>query len=236
MGDTDATAVDGSERPRNLPRLAWPDTDRHDYRVFPAKVVSRASIWFRNHSLRTADPDFGAWYFTARTPGEDPEGRFDLSVEREGVGLGTCYLASTERGAVNEFLGPDYFDRGFVDGPLLAGRVVSELELPRDIRAANALSSDAFGFQVNSELFNTDDYELTQAYANRFAEDGFDGLLSRPRFSTDDSVALAMYGPQGAPEPKPAGDPRPKPIRPLIEEWGLQIEDPPAYDSVDVVA
>lgn len=236
MDSSESAREKDPKRPRNLPRLQHPDTGKFVYANFPAKVLAKRPTWFRNHERRGDDSDFGVWYFTARTPEKDPEGRFDLSVYRDDVRLGTCYLASTDRGAVNEFLGPDYFERGWVDGPHLEGRVVSEVELPREVRVADATSPDAFTFLVNSELSDTSDYELTQAYANRFADEGFEGLLAGLRFSPGGTVALALFGSEGAPIPKPVGDPSPRLMRPLVEEWGIPIEDPPTYPAVDVVA
>lgn len=236
MDDVRAGGANVEKRPRNQPRLKPPNLALHNYANFPAAEIDQGETWFRNHQLRARESDFGVWYFASRTPEKPPEGRFDLSFKRKGIEQGTCYLASTVRAAVNELLGPDYFDRGFVDGPLLNGRVVSEVQLPERVRVADATSPGAFNFLVNSELFDTDNYELTQEYANRFAEDGFGGIKSGLRFSTDNSVGLALFGAAGVPSPKPTAASRPLDVRMLVEKWGIRIEDVPSYASVDVIA
>ena len=115
--------------------LRPPDTSAHALTKFPRKTHRAGTAWFRQHNDRPADTDRGAWYFASHAPGVVGEGRFDL-IDPDG----SCYLATTKRGAANECIGPEYFDRGWVDANLVAGRVLSELPLSHDVKAANMTS------------------------------------------------------------------------------------------------
>ena len=123
--------------------LRPPDVSAHDLTRFPRKTHRGGTAWFRQHNDRPADADRGAWYFAPHAPGVVGEGRFDLRDPD-----GTCYLATTKRGAANECIGPEYVDRGWVDADLVVGRVLSELPLPHDVKAANMTSERAGDFRV----------------------------------------------------------------------------------------
>jgi hypothetical protein len=214
---------------RRSQALRAPDETAFDFGTFPRRAVRAGTRWFRQHRDR-ADADRGAWFFAGHAAGEEGMGRFDLITPR-----GTCYLASTERGAVNELIGPEAAGRGWVDSDLIAGHVVSTLRLPVDVRTANVTAERAARFRVTRELVTSGDYGLTQQWAEVLRAAGFGGILSELRFTLGTTKGLAFFGDEGRPDPPLAGDPAPRPVRPLVEGYGIDVVDPPALASVTVV-
>lgn len=215
---------------RRDPALRPPDTSAHDLTTFPRKTHRAGTAWFRQHYYRPVDADRGAWHFASHAPGVVGEGRFDLTDPD-----GSCYLATTRRGAANECIGPEYFDRGWVDADLVAGRVLSELPLPHDVKAANMTSERAGDFRVTNEIHSTGDYATTQAWAQTVYDAGYGGVHYELRFSTGSPRGLALFGPAGPPDPKWAGDPDPEDLRAYLESEGIEIVDPPAAAAVTIV-
>ncbi|MFN8193781.1 MAG: RES domain-containing protein [Nocardioidaceae bacterium] len=197
---------------------------------FPRRTLRAGTTWFRQHHDRPGG-DRGAWFFASHALGEDGGGRFDLAVPR-----GTCYLSSTERGALNELVGPECAVRGWVDADLLAGRVVSRLSLPVDVVAANTTSSRAADFRVTTEIATTERYDITQAWAEALLGAGFGGVVALLRFTPGAARMLALFGGAGAPDPGWPGDPDAAPARALAEGWGIEVVDPPALADVVIVA
>lgn len=74
--------------------LRPPDTSARDFKKFPRKTHRAGTAWFRQHNDRPADAVRGAWYFASHAPGVVGEGQFDLTAPD-----GSCYLATTKRGA-----------------------------------------------------------------------------------------------------------------------------------------
>lgn len=210
--------------------LRPPDTSAHDFTKFPRKTHRAGTAWFRQHNDRPADADRGAWYFASHAPGVVGEGRFDLTDPD-----GSCYLATTKRGAANECIGPEYFERGWVDADLVAGRVLSELPLPHDVKAANMTSERAGGFRVTNEVHSTGDYATTQAWAQAVYDARYGGVHYELRFSTGAPRGLALFGPAGPPDPKLAGAPDPEDLRAYLEGEGIEIVDPPSAAAVTIV-
>lgn len=201
-----------------------------DYAGFPAHESARGDRCFRNHDLRPGG-DHGAWWFSAAPPNPDDGGRYDLPAPD-----GTCYLAMSMEGAVWERIGPDHAKFGWVWSDLLTNRVVSELRLPRDVKAADVSSAGAPVYRVTSELITTSDYALTQDWARTLHEHGFDAVLSSLRFSPDGDKGLALFGPAGAPDPSWDGDPAPEAIEPLVRILGIEIVNRPDPAAVTVIS
>jgi hypothetical protein len=215
---------------RNSLALRAPDETGLDFTRFPRKTVRAGSEWYRQHQDRPT-PDRGAWYFASLPPGDEGGGRFDLPDPD-----GTCYLATTEVGAVNELVGPDCADRGWVDADLVAGRVLSRLRLSGDVKAADTTSTRATQFRATNELPTTERYDLTQAWADTLHRAGFGGVYSGLRFTPGPTRGLALFGAAGTPDPAPLGDADPRPVREIVEGLGIDVVDPPAFSAINVVS
>lgn len=209
--------------------LRPPDEANLAFARFPRKTLRAGSKWFRQHRDRPT-PDRGAWYFASYPAGSEGDGRFDLPDPD-----GTCYLASTVQGALNELVGPECADRGWVDADLLSGRVLSTLHPPKDVKAADTTSVRAAQFRATNELATTERYKLTQAWADTLNRAGFDGVYAVLRFTPGPTRGLALFGDAGAADPPPPGDPDPVPVRKVVEALGIQVVDPPSYSAVTIV-
>jgi hypothetical protein len=209
--------------------LRPPDEAKLNFARFPRKTLRAGSEWFRQHQDRST-PDRGAWHFASYPAGGEGDGRFDLT----GPG-GTCYLASTVLGAVNELVGPECADRGWVDADLVSGRILSTLYLPKDVKAADTTSARAAQFRATNELSTTERYDLTQAWADTLNRNGFGGVYAVLRFTPGPTRGLALFGDAGAPNPPLPGDPNPAPVREVVEGLGIEVVDPPSYSAVSIV-
>lgn len=215
---------------RNSLGLRAPDEAAFDFKRFPRKTLRAGSEWFRQHQERPT-ADRGAWYFAPYPPGDEGGGRFDLPHPD-----GTCYLASTELGAVNELVGPECADRGWVDGDLVAGRVVSRLRLPDDVKAADTTSARAAQFRATNELPATERYDITQAWADTLHRAGFGGVYALLRFTSGPTRGMALFGPAGTPNPAMPGDPAPVPVRQVLERLGIEVVEPPSFGSITIIS
>lgn len=216
---------------RSEPALRRPDVSALNFARFPRKTHRAGITWYRQHNDRPNDADRGAWYFASHATADVTEGRFDLTAPH-----GTCYLASTERGAVFECIGLEHADRGWVDSGLVRGRVLSALPLPHDVRAADATATRAADFRVTNELHAGNVYAITQAWAQVLHDAGFGGVHYEMRFSPGAARGLALFGAAGVPNPTPAGDPEPSSLREVIENLGIDVIEPPSMASVRVVS
>lgn len=214
---------------RRVLALRRPATSEVDLAGFPSRSFDRGSWWYRQHEDRAA-ADRGVWYFSSRPDGGVSDGRFDLLFP-----LGTCYLSSTVRGAINERIGLEYTARGWVDADLVAGRVVSRLALPNDAKAADTTAEEATRFRATNEIATTDDYEVTQAWADALAGSGFDGVFTLLRFTPGDTRGLAVFGGAGVPGPTPAGDRDAMTVRAIVEAYGIEVIEAPSSHEVTIV-
>ncbi len=109
-------------------------------------------------------------------------------------GRGTCYLAAGEVGAFIEV-----FRAGTVIPAQEAdARLLASLSVPKRSTLADCTTSKARRFGVTGAIHTQPDYELTQAWAEAFAEAGFDGV--RYRLSHDPAqreLGVALFGPAG---------------------------------------
>ncbi len=213
--------------PRQTQALRPPDGEVANYRNFPRRTFRAGARWYRQHVDRPS-ADRGVWWYSSYLPGSEGLGRFDL-VHPEG----TCYLANTDGGAINELVGPETARRGWVDADLLSGRVVSTVALPHEVRAADATSARAALFRMTNELASTEDYSLSQSWAAMLRAAGFGAVLAPLRFTPGRARNLALFGAAGSPAPLPPGDRSPAPARQVAERHGIVVVDPP--HSTDVV-
>lgn len=160
---------------------------------FPVRVFPAGRRIFRAHAA-TAGP----WWF-----GSAGFGRFDLSPPR-----GTCYLAESAVVAIRERLGTVLGGAADVPASMLDGAVVSTLELPSSVAAANLRAVAATRFGVLRELEVMVPYAIPHAWAHALADAGHDGIAYGARFTPGRAGALAWFGDEGA-RPDWALDPRP---------------------------
>lgn len=157
-------------------------------------MTGPATRWFRAHEARSGR-DGGCWWFTSFSPGQQPQGRFDLLEPR-----GTCYLASTPEAAVRERVGrflarADWIPAEEVDGRRVT--TVATLHI-RGRRVADATKPGAADhFRATRELFTINDYILTTQWAAAFDRHGFAAVVHQPRFSTGNERAVALFGDEG---------------------------------------
>lgn len=204
-----------------------------DLRGFPSTTTPARRPWFRCHVDRPAQGrDRGAWFFSS-SPADGPapaSGRFDLPEPE-----GTCYLASTPGAAVRELAGPDVVRRGWIEGELLEGRVVSKLTLRHPVRAADVSARRATDYRISAELTTTSRYEVTQAWARALRDAGFDALRHQLRFTPGSDRGLALFGPAGRPEPVRRGDEDPAPAAAWARSLGLDVVTAPSSAAVEIV-
>lgn len=215
---------------RSRPALRPPNETAHDFTKFPRKTHRADTTWYHQHNDRPADADRGAWYFASHTVGDVSEGRFDLDEPG-----GTCYLANSERGAMFECIGPEYADRGWVDAGLVEGvschlcRFRTTSKQPMRPRPGPAISES----RTNSTLGMT---TRPRRRGHRCCTmPGSGGLHYELRFSPGSARGLALFGPAGAPNPKPAGDPDPVNLREFVERLGVEVIEPPTMTAVRII-
>lgn len=150
-----------------------------ELRGFPTRVLTPARRLWRIHRS-----DREAWWFSS-----DGESRFDLSPPR-----GTAYAADDPLGSFAEV----FQDMTLVSDADVAARRLSELHVPRRVRLADCTDSRARGFGCTGEIHTTVDYELTQRWAEAFAEGGFAGIRYLVRHDpAQRQVGIALFGEAG---------------------------------------
>ena len=139
---------------------------------------------------------FSPWFFA-----HERAGRFDLIDPR-----GTLYTADDAETAVRERLGNSLAGQNRTTESDADAMVVSKLTIDgghTNMAAVNDAKAVRFG--LTRELCVTPRYEVTQAWAAKFDEDGFDGIRYCSRFTTVESAnAWAIFGdagPADGPEP-----------------------------------
>lgn len=187
---------------------------------FP-RTSLRRKLWFRSHRYRNR-PDSGCWFYASAPAVPDQRGRFDLADPR-----GTCYLASTELAAARERLGRA---GSIVDAEEVKGVVVTQVRFDAH-SMANLRHPDAALAGVTRELSTSTQYQLAQAWAAAFDVLGFAGIAYQPRFSPDDTHAVAAFGPSGTPEPLPDTDST-RQLADVLKDHGYQILEAPPTRSL----
>lgn len=119
----------------------------------------------------------------------DGSGRFDLAAP-----LGTCYLGEDPLASFVEV----FREVAIVAETLVATKALSWLRPRRLWRLADVTNPLSRRFGVTGEIHTTTDYELTQAWAQGFAQAGFDGVRYRVRHDpAQQLVGVALFGPSG---------------------------------------
>ena len=96
---------------------------------------------------------------------------------------------------------------------------------------ANLRHADAALAGVTRELSTSTQYQATQKWAAAFDALGFSGIAYQPRFSPDDTHAVAAFGPAGSPTPLPDTDVT-RPLADVLQEHGYQILQAPPTRSL----
>jgi hypothetical protein len=182
---------------------------------FPRWTLTHDRTIYRAHSATN-----GPWWF-ASAHGTTTDGRFDLADP-----YGTCYLASTENGAVRERWGKHLATLRSVTSAMADDTLVSALKTPHVPRLADTINGKAAQHGVIREIGTMTPYALTQRWAAAFHELGCGGIRYLPRFSTGQrDNAFALFGAAGG--LKWPGDPAPTSGRTAAASLDIQVLDPP---------
>jgi hypothetical protein len=142
-------------------------------------VIGRRERFFRFHRR-----DHSPWWFS-----DDGSGRFDLAE-----GRGTCYLAATKIGACIEV----FRTNRAVPESAIEARYLSILSVPKRSKLADCTVSRARRFGITGAIHSQPEYDLTHAWAQAFAEAGFDGIWYRLGHDPAQSeLGIALFGPAG---------------------------------------
>jgi len=177
--------ADGWDAQRRMPPPEGPQA-----RPAVDTVPAGKRLW-RIHRQDTA-----ALAFSTRIPTALTGGRFDCTDDSWGV----LYAADSFEGAVAETIlrTTPLVDVGerVVPFAQVRGRVVSVLELPRDLRVASLHGADAAAVGQGPWLTKCDavDYPLTRMWARAIhdCDESLDGLVWRARFD-EDRLSYAIW-------------------------------------------
>lgn len=208
----------GPEPNRSRSTVQPPDPDR-DYGAMPVYRHRNRVCRYRAHGQH------GPWYFSSGV------GRFNLASPR-----GTLNTASSPEVAVREYLGIVLVGDPAIPATAVAGRRVSELEIPR-LTAADFTSgqASAFGIVPGDIAGPTDgEYRTTRAWAAAMEDAGYGGIQARSRFGGgDEPTCLFVFGDEGEHE---LGDTNHTwPMRETLDEMaGFRIDRTPSSVSLVV--
>jgi hypothetical protein len=157
---------------------------------FPARTLRGDRPLYRVHRA-----GIGPWWFSS-----DGRGRFDPV----GTDAGACYLAYEPLGAWVEV-----FRKAMLVAEVeITARVLTELQMGRDLRLADLVSRRALRFGVTASLGADEDYGPSHEFAAAAVAAGFDGVRYRARHdSARKLTSVALFAAPGAPDPSDAAWP-----------------------------
>lgn len=163
--------------------------------------------------------------------------RFDLDAAHPSR-LGTLYAGTDAITGLLETLGPEMTGRP-VSRSFLAARTVWILGYDRALKLADLCADGAVGFGVTNELSSMVPYGVPQAWAQAFADDGWDGIAYRTRFSTGPAVTgVAAFDDAGSHDwlaiAYCSGD-APEMVHELAAR-NITVESAPMASSMDIIA
>lgn len=129
-------------------------------------------------------------YFAPRPPAD---GRFSVAAPN-----GTCYLALSESVAALEIMAPEFIEDGEIPWEETLGWEVACVEFPGLTKTAAVSSPDASRYKVTTELTSTDQYDITQQWAERLREAGFEAILYTARFTPGEANSVAWFKEAGS--------------------------------------
>jgi hypothetical protein len=150
-----------------------------DLAGFPAYHLEPTRILYRIHRKGRSP-----WWFS-----NDGAGRFDLSGDQ-----GTCYVAERPIGAFIEV---------FRTGTLIPEaevqlRLLASLRISSEATLADCTAGKSRRFGVTAAIHSQPEYDLTRAWAQAFADAGFDGVLYRLSHDPSTSeLGVALFGRAG---------------------------------------
>jgi hypothetical protein len=207
---------------RRSPSLAWPPADAQALVGFPhQRLGSRAALF------RVTRRGRGPWWFSGSL-----QGRFDLKSPR-----GTCYLATDPLVALLEVVGPSRL-RGAVSQTFLAERRLRRLQLPVPRSLAELSARRAARFGVTLEIHSIVPYDRPQAWAERLAQAGSEGLLYLVRHDPSGARGVALFGRQGERRSWRRGREQPiglEVLRRLEEECGIAVLPAPRAGQLKIL-
>ncbi|MEY9840679.1 RES family NAD+ phosphorylase [Streptacidiphilus sp. EB103A] len=177
-----------AEVPHRSQPLPLPPQDL-DLSRFPSRTIAAGQRLYRAHAQVFGN---NCWYFANLQNGLEP-GRFD----GPGPAHGTCYTATdpltalAERAGFKVLVGPD------LPYTALDEALLSEITTTRPYHVANLTRRDSLKFWAcGRELSALTPYDLPHAWAQRWQDAGFEGILYHPRHDSRDRVrSLALFEP-----------------------------------------
>lgn len=159
-------------------QIKLPPTEKGALAEFPFIILQYGQTLWRVHRV-----GYEPWFFGHGS-------RFGLDAQR-----GTCYLAADAMTAIAEAV-----IRGsvIIDAQELEGRIIRQLPLSKEFRLADTRNRKCARWGVTRELSTVDDYSIPMCWAERWADEGFDGLTYWPRFDLPvDAMNIALFGKAG---------------------------------------
>lgn len=164
-----------------------------DLTSFPREAIPAGTQVWRSHRA-----GLGAFWWA-----NSGKGRFDIA-DRDGDGTrGTMYVGTSLAVAVREATRGAMQKTGWAAEDRVAEFEVAIFTLPQTFSCAAISDARAEGFQVTRELAGMFDpylanhYAIPQAWAERFADDGFDGINYESRWTNGPGAdAWALFRPR----------------------------------------
>lgn len=199
----------------DFPVFIWPDEKQTFYRIAGEDPETGKSL--------------GPWWFS-----NTGRGRFDLSGE-----WGTLYAGHDELAGILEKLG-FYRAEGL---PITYGMLkmlhIWKLSAPfTDTRLAAMCSIRSGSYGVTNEIGDSCPYNITQAWAERLADEVFHGIRYKTRFDTRVvCYGIALFGKAGAHDWNAeylcdGADDR---ILKMFQDAGVTVIQPPTFSSMEVI-
>jgi len=163
----------------NAAHLAQPPSATGSLSDFPAFNLTPSLRVFRIHAK-----DYGPWWFSTSM-----KSRFDLADPD-----GTCYVAESRLGAFVE----RFQDFSVIPFSVIRDSKIASLQLPQPLRLADCTAPQARRFGMTGEIHTVAARDITQAWAQAFSRDGFDGMRYFARH--DPSMkrkSIAIFGAAG---------------------------------------
>lgn len=178
---------------------------------YPEEDLWEGFVLYRSH-----DASYGPWFFSSVLPESNTEGgRFDVSAPH-----GTCYTSLVPTTTLRERFGPQFLSVGAVTADAVAATKVSRILLQEHATVALTSAELAANFHTR-ELVATDDYALTQQWAEAFREHGFDGVVYESRFTTvADATAVGLFGEAGPKSWPVDGE---EDVKALLKKAGMNV-------------
>ncbi|MFJ6784460.1 RES family NAD+ phosphorylase [Streptomyces yangpuensis] len=183
---------------------------------------------------RVHESRWTCWHFACLSESRKIGSRFDTT----GPVRGTCYTATDPLTALAEFLGYAILCGPYIATTALDGLSVSRVTTTRSYRVADLTRRfcPILG-ALGRELSVLTPYATTQAWARRWEQAGFEGVLYYPRHDAKPTArSIALFGPVEDPGedewPDPPNTPAGEYLRSFARAYGL-IPLEPRQDDIE---